>query len=72
MHITVVCGIDLYSPPNSEPLTVPVRKSTAPIDMNNKPLNTMSATACAVAPLTPSDPPMPTPATMKPTWLIML
>ena len=34
----VVHGIDLYSPPSSEPFIVPVRYNTAPMDMNNSAL----------------------------------
>ena len=68
----VVCGIDFHSPPRSLPFAVPVRIRTAPMPMKSSPLNTMSATAWAEAPLMPSSPPMPTPTTMKPSWLIML
>ena len=38
MQKPVVHGMDLYSPPSSLAFTVPVRSSTAPIDMNNRPL----------------------------------
>ncbi len=38
MQKPVVNGIDLYSPPSSEPLMVPARSNTAPIDMNSSAL----------------------------------
>ena len=72
MQSAVVCGIDLYSPPSSVALTVPTRVSTAPMLMKSRPLKKMSANAWAAAPLMPRAPPMPTPTTMKPSWLIML
>ena len=72
MQKPVVHGIDLYRPPSSLPLTVPVRSSTAPIDMKSSALNRMSAKAWATAPLTANSVPMPTPTTIKPIWLFML
>ncbi len=38
MHSPVVTGMDLYSPPSSEPLILPVRNNTAPMDMNSRAL----------------------------------
>ena len=38
MQNPVVKGMDLYSPPSSEPLQVPVLNNTAPIDMNRRAL----------------------------------
>jgi hypothetical protein len=45
MQKAVVSGIDLYRPPSSEPLQVPVRKSTAPMAMNSRPSKIMLAKA---------------------------
>ena len=50
---------------------MPVRKSTAPIVMNNRPLKITSLKACATAPFTASAEPSPIPQTMKPIWLII-
>ena len=66
MQHTVVNGIDLYRPPSSDPLQVPVRVSTAPRLMNNSALYRTQANACAAAPLSASGVPMPTAITMKP------
>ena len=63
--------VDLYAP-SSLPFIFPVRKSTAPIDMNSSPLNSTSLNACETAPFKASSVPMPMPQTMKPIWLIML
>ncbi len=69
MQKAVVRGMDLYRPPSSEPLMVPVRSSTAPMAMNSRPSKMMLTKAYATAPLTAMAVPMPMPATMKPSWL---
>ena len=51
----------LYRPPSSEPLILPVRYSTAPIDMNSRPLNRTSLNACDTAPLIAQSVPIPMP-----------
>ena len=45
MQNVAVKGMLLYRPPRSLPLILPVRYSTAPIDMNSKPLNSTSLNA---------------------------
>ena len=71
-HMVAVTGMDLYSPPRSEPLTRPVMCRTAPMVMNNSPLNRMSLKAWATAPFMERAVPMPMPTTINPTWLIRL
>jgi hypothetical protein len=46
--------------------------STAPADISSNALYTMWVKACAAAPFSARAVPMPTPQTMKPTWLTML
>ena len=67
----VVTGICRARPPRSVQSRLPVCTITAPMAISSNALYTMWAKACAATPLSASSVPMPMPAIMKPTWLMM-